>query len=147
MESVNKSNAELIRCILLSKTSFCLNMMTRVKISSFRILDKRIANEFIFLKPQRATFGQYDGQALHFPTAARPLKRLIRFRAIVNRQTALERGYMKLKTINIWWMLMIWPQEQKLILNSSLNGTPRFLATRIQRQNSLINLAVFQFIF
>lgn len=62
-----------------------------------RILDKRIANERIFLHPEAdpVTFGQYDGKALHFPSASRPLKRLIRFRAIVNRLVAIERGYIQ----------------------------------------------------
>ena len=58
-----------------------------------RILDKSIANEYIFLEPKPVTFGQYDGQVLHFPSTSRPLRRLIRFRAIVNRLVAIERGY------------------------------------------------------
>jgi len=60
-----------------------------------RILDQRIANEMIFLDPQTVTFGQYDGQALHFPTSSRPLRRLIHFRAIVNRLVAIDRGYIQ----------------------------------------------------
>jgi hypothetical protein len=60
-----------------------------------RILDKRIANELIFLNPEPVTFGQYDGQVLHFPSASRPLRRLIRFRAIVNRLVAIDRGYIQ----------------------------------------------------
>lgn len=57
-----------------------------------RILDKTIANEFIFVDPP-VTFGQYDGQALHFPFTTRPFRRLIHFRAIVNRLVAIDRGY------------------------------------------------------
>ena len=64
-----------------------------------RILDQRIANQAIFLNPDPeadpVTFGEYDGQALHFPSASRPLKRLIRFRAIVNRLVAIDRGYIQ----------------------------------------------------
>jgi hypothetical protein len=60
-----------------------------------RILDKSIANEFIFLNPQPVTFEQYDGKVLHFPSASRPLRRLIRFRAIVNRLVAIDRGYIQ----------------------------------------------------
>ncbi|KAI8899009.1 hypothetical protein BC833DRAFT_587407 [Globomyces pollinis-pini] len=61
----------------------------------YRILDKSIAKEFIFLNPQPVTFGQYDGKALDFPSASRPLRRLIQFRAIVNRLVAIERGYIQ----------------------------------------------------
>ena len=59
-----------------------------------RILDKSITDELIFLNPP-VTFGQYDGQALHFPSSSRPLRRLIRFRAIVNRLVAVDRGYIQ----------------------------------------------------
>jgi hypothetical protein len=59
-----------------------------------RILDQRIAEELIFIDPP-VTFGQYHGRALHFPSSSRPLRRLIRFRAIINRLVALQRGYIK----------------------------------------------------
>jgi hypothetical protein len=59
-----------------------------------RILDKSIANEYI-CGDLKVTFGQYDGQALHFPSASRPLRRLIRFRAIVNRLVAIGHGYIQ----------------------------------------------------
>ena len=58
-----------------------------------RILDKRIADLYIFREPQEVTFGEYDGKPLHFPNASRPLKRLIRFRAIVNRLHAIQKEY------------------------------------------------------
>jgi hypothetical protein len=60
-----------------------------------RILDKSITNEFIFIAPQKLKFGQFDGQVLHFPSSSRPLRRLIRFRAIVNRLVAIDRGYIQ----------------------------------------------------
>lgn len=60
-----------------------------------RILDKSISDDAIFLEPIRVTFGQYDGAALSFPTDSRPLRRLIRFRAIVNRNTAVCRNYIR----------------------------------------------------
>ncbi|KAJ3270075.1 hypothetical protein HDV01_000569 [Terramyces sp. JEL0728] len=59
------------------------------------ILDQSIAKEFIFVEPKQVTFGEYDGKSLHFPTDTRPLKRLIRFRAIVNRMVAIDRGYIQ----------------------------------------------------
>jgi hypothetical protein len=59
-----------------------------------RILDQTIANEYISLTPP-VTFGEYDGKALHFPSTSRPLTRLIRFRAIVNRSIAINRGYIQ----------------------------------------------------
>ena len=63
-----------------------------------RILDKTIASELIFLNQSNGTvvtFGDYDGKALHFPSESRPLRRLIRFRAIVNRMIAIKRGYIE----------------------------------------------------
>jgi hypothetical protein len=60
-----------------------------------RILDKSILNEVIFQNPQPVTFGEYDGKPLHFPSNSRPLRRLIRFRAIVNRLVAIDRGYIQ----------------------------------------------------
>ena len=60
-----------------------------------RILDKKIADEFICLKPQPVTFGQYHGKPLHFPSDSIPFRRLIRFRAIVNRLVAIDRGYIE----------------------------------------------------
>jgi hypothetical protein len=70
-----------------------------------RILDKRIASELIFLNPQSPTFRDYDGKPLYFPSDSRPLRRLIRFRAIVNRLVAIERGY-------------IGPQEYEYLMDS-----------------------------
>ncbi|KAJ3254978.1 hypothetical protein HK103_006680 [Boothiomyces macroporosus] len=59
------------------------------------ILDQSIAKELIFVEPEAITFEEYDGKPLHFPTETRPLKRLIRFRAIVNRMVAIDRGYIQ----------------------------------------------------
>jgi hypothetical protein len=58
-----------------------------------RSLDQRIASEIIFPHTEPVTFGDYDGKPLNFPTDSRPLTRLIRFRAIVNRMAAICLGY------------------------------------------------------
>ncbi|KAJ2997664.1 hypothetical protein HDV02_005228 [Globomyces sp. JEL0801] len=89
-----------------------------------RILDQGLVNDLIFLHPQPVTFGQYDGQVLHFPSASRPLRRLIRFRAIVNRLVAIDRGYIQAEDYQYLMDSDDWSPGTKALFESIIDWNP-----------------------
>ena len=90
-----------------------------------RVLDKSIENDIVFLHPLPLTFGQLDGKELHFPGDSRPLRRLIRFRAIVNRLVAIDRGYIEPNELQHLIILDDWSPGSKSLFDTVIDWSSK----------------------